>query len=92
VALYLRDEVQGRGTINRAPVYPREVVRRCLELHAASIIMVHNHPSGDPSPSQEDIVVTGEVARAAAIMGISLHDHIIVGRFGNRSFRQENLL
>jgi DNA repair protein RadC len=88
----IANEAQGLGTIDRVPVFPREIVRRCLELHATSLIIVHNHPSGDPAPSREDIAITQDVERAAAIMGIALHDHIIVGRFGYRSFRQENLL
>jgi DNA repair protein RadC len=88
----IADEVLTSGTINHVSVYPREVVRRCLELHASALIMVHNHPSGDPTPSREDVAITVQVERAAAIMGISLHDHVIVGRLGCRSFRQEKLL
>jgi DNA repair protein RadC len=88
----IADEAQGRGSVNHVPVYPREVVRRCLELDATALIMVHNHPSGNPSPSREDIAMTKEVERAAATMGIALHDHIIIGRLGYRSFRQEKLL
>ena len=88
----IADEVQANGTINQVSVYPREIVRRCLELHATALIMVHNHPSGDPQPSPQDVTITLAVQRAAAIMGISLHDHIIVGRFGYRSFRQEKLI
>jgi DNA repair protein RadC len=88
----IADEVNGRGTINQVSAYPREVVRRCLELNASAIIMVHNHPSGDPAPSLQDVVMTQDVQRAAATMGISLHDHLIIGRFGCRSLRQEKLL
>jgi DNA repair protein RadC len=88
----IADEVQGRGTINHAPAYPREVVRRCLELHATAVILAHNHPSGEPSPSREDVALTAEIARAAAIMGIAVHDHIIVGKGKWLSFRAEKLL
>jgi DNA repair protein RadC len=88
----LADEVQGQGTINHAPAYPREVVRRCLELHATAVILAHNHPSGDTTPSRDDVVMTGEIARALAVMGITLHDHIIVGKGKWLSFRTEKLL
>jgi DNA repair protein RadC len=88
----LADEVQGVGTINHAPAYPREVVRRCLELHATAIILAHNHPSGEPTPSREDISVTKQIAQAAATMGISLHDHIVIGQGKWLSFRAEKLL
>lgn len=88
----IADEVQGRGTINHAPAYPREVVRRCLELHASAVILAHNHPSGEPTPSREDVALTGEITRAAAMMGITVHDHIIVGRGKWLSFRAEKLL
>jgi DNA repair protein RadC len=88
----LADEVQGRGTINHAPAYPREVVRRCLELHATAVILAHNHPSGEPSPSREDVALTKDIARAAAVMGITVHDHIIVGKGKWLSFRAEKLL
>jgi DNA repair protein RadC len=88
----IADEIQGRGTINQAPAYPREIARRCLELNASSIIMVHNHPSGDPTPSRQDIVMTQGVERAVATMGILLHDHVIIGRFGSWSLRREKRL
>jgi DNA repair protein RadC len=88
----IADEVQGRGTINHAPAYPREVVRRCLELHATAVILAHNHPSGEPSPSREDVALTAEIKRAAAIMGITVHDHIIIGKGKWLSFRAEQLL
>jgi DNA repair protein RadC len=88
----IADEIQGVGTINHAPAYPREVVRRCLELHASAVILAHNHPSGDPAPSREDVTLTTEIARAAAMMGIAVHDHIIVGRGKWLSFRAEKLL
>jgi DNA repair protein RadC len=88
----IADEVQGLGTINHAPAYPREVVRRCLELHASAVILAHNHPSGEPAPSREDVALTAEIARAAAMMGIAVHDHIVVGKGKWLSFRQEKLL
>lgn len=88
----LADEVQGYGTIDHAPAYPREVVRRCLELHASAVILAHNHPSGEPVPSREDVALTKDIARAAAVMGITVHDHIIVGRGKWLSFRTEKLL
>ena len=83
----IADEEQQRGTVNHTPVYPREVVRRALELGASAIILVHNHPSGDPTPSQDDIAMTKEVAAAADKLGIAVHDHIIIGRKGHASFR-----
>jgi DNA repair protein RadC len=88
----LADEIQGTGTINHAPAYPREVVRRCLELHATAIILAHNHPSGDPTPSREDVALTTEIVRAAGTMGIAIHDHIVIGRGKWLSFRAERLL
>lgn len=88
----IADEVQGQGTINHAPAYPREVVRRCLELHASAVILAHNHPSGDPTPSREDVALTAEIGRAASMMGITVHDHIIVGRSKWLSFRAEKLM
>jgi DNA repair protein RadC len=88
----IADEVQGQGTINHAPAYPREVVRRCLELHATAVILAHNHPSGDPAPSREDVALTTDITRAAAMMGITVHDHIIVGNGRWLSFRAEKLM
>lgn len=88
----LADEIQGRGTINHAPAYPREVVRRCLELRATAVILAHNHPSGDPKPSRDDIALTAEIVRVASGMGIAVHDHLIIGRGKWLSFRQEKLM
>jgi DNA repair protein RadC len=88
----IADEVQGRGTVNHTPVYAREVVKRALELHSTALILVHNHPSGDPTPSRGDVEMTGEVKAAAALFGIVLHDHIVVGRGRHFSFRQEGML
>jgi DNA repair protein RadC len=88
----LGDEAQARGTVNHTPVYPREVVRRALELQATALILVHNHPSGDPTPSRDDIDMTREVKQAAQALAIVLHDHVIVGNGRWLSFRQEGLL
>jgi len=88
----LADEVQGRGTVNHTPVYPREVVKRALELNATALILVHNHPSGDPTPSAADLAMTREIRGAAAALSIVLHDHIIVGNERCLSFRREGLL
>ena len=88
----IADEAQGEGTVDHTPVYPREVVKRALELNASALIMVHNHPSGDPKPSRADIDMTRKVKDAAAAIGVTLHDHVIVGRGGILSFRTEGLL
>jgi DNA repair protein RadC len=88
----LADEAQSRGTVNHTPVYPPEVVRRALELHATALILVHNHPSGDPTPSKDDIAMTREIVQAAKALSIALHDHIIVGNGRWLSFRREGLL
>ncbi len=88
----LADEVQGRGTVNHTPVYPREVVKRALELQATALILVHNHPSGDPTPSRADIEMTAEIRTAAAVLGIVVHDHLVIGNGRHLSFRREGLL
>ena len=88
----IHEEVQQIGTVNHTPVYPREVVKRALEVGASAIIMVHNHPSGDPTPSQDDIAMTKEVAQIGAKLGITLHDHVIIGRRGHASMRSLGLL
>ena len=88
----IADEVQNRGTIDHTPVYPREIIKRALELGASSLILAHNHPSGDPTPSKADIAMTREVAVAAKALGISLHDHLVVGRGGHASFKSLGLL
>ncbi len=88
----IADEVQQRGTVNHTPVYPREVVRRALELAASSIILVHNHPSGDPTPSRADIEMTRQIVEAADSLGIRVHDHIIIARDGHASLRGLNLI
>ena len=86
------DEVQNRGTVDHTPVYPREIVKRALELSASAIILVHNHPSGDPTPSKADIAMTREVAGAAKALGIAVHDHLVIGRGGHASFKSLGLL
>jgi len=86
------DEAQARGTVNHTPVYPREVVKRALEHHATAIILVHNHPSGDPTPSRDDIEMTREIKLAAQTLAVVLHDHVIVGNGRWLSFRKEGLL
>ena len=86
------DEAQARGTVNHTPVYPREVMKRALEVHATALILVHNHPSGDPTPSGEDIAMTREVKQAASALSIVLHDHVIIGNGKWLSFRREGLL
>lgn len=88
----IADEVQGRGTIDHTPVYVREVVKRALELSASALILVHNHPSGDPTPSRADIDMTKQIADAARPLGVSIHDHVIVGREGHASFRALRLI
>ena len=88
----IADEAQARGTVNHTPVYPREVVKRALELQATALILVHNHPSGDPTPSRDDIEMTREVVAAARALSIVLHDHVIVGNGRWLSFRREGLL
>ena len=88
----IADEVQGSGTIDHTPVYPREVIRRALELSATAIILVHNHPSGDPTPSTQDIKMTQDIIAIAKSLGVAVHDHIIVGRDGHASLRGMRLI
>lgn len=88
----LRDEVQQTGTIDHTPVYPREVIKRALELEASALILVHNHPSGDPTPSPADISMTNAIARAAKPLGVVVHDHVIVAREGHASLRALGLM
>ncbi|MGE0212508.1 MAG: DNA repair protein RadC [Parvibaculaceae bacterium] len=88
----IADEVQGEGTVDHTPVYPREVIKRALELSASAIILVHNHPSGDPTPSRADIDMTRQIADAAAKLGIVVHDHVIIGRDGHASLKGLKLL
>lgn len=88
----IADEVQQVGTVDHTPVYPREVIRRTLELSATALILVHNHPSGDPTPSSADVQMTRAIANVAKPLGITLHDHIIIGRAGHASLRGLKLI
>ena len=88
----IADEVQQTGTVDHTPVYTREVVKRALDLGASGIILVHNHPSGDPTPSQADIDVTRKIKDAAEKLGIHLYDHIIIGKGKHTSFKGERLI
>src|SRR5713101_9207951 len=88
----IKDERQQRGTIDHTPVYTREVIKRALDLGAASLILVHNHPSGNPAPSSADIAVTNDIIKTAAALGIAVHDHLIIGRGGHTSLRDLGLI
>ena len=88
----IADEVQARGTVDHAPVYPREIVKRALEHGASAMILVHNHPSGDPTPSKADIEMTREIVAAAKALKIAIHDHLVIGRAGHASFKSLGLL
>jgi DNA repair protein RadC len=88
----IADEVQQTGTVDHAPVYPREVVKRALELAATAVVLVHNHPSGDPTPSNADIQMTQQIMAVASPLGIAVHDHIIVGREGHASLKGLKLI
>ncbi|TLG78537.1 DNA repair protein RadC [Methylocystis sp. B8] len=88
----IADEIQGVGTIDHTPVYPREIIRRALELGSSALILAHNHPSGDPTPSAADIRMTKDIAAIAQPFGITVHDHLIVGRHGHSSFRGLKLI
>ena len=85
------DEIMGQGTVDHAPVYPREIARRALELQASNLILVHNHPSGDTTPSRADIDMTSEIIDALDPLGITIHDHLIAGR-GVTSFKSSGLI
>ncbi len=88
----IADEAQGEGTVDHVPVYPREVVRRALELNASAVILVHNHPSGDPEPSQEDVAMTARIEEACRAVGVVLHDHLVIGRDRDASLRAMGLM
>ena len=88
----LRDEFLAEGTVDHAPVYPREVIRRALEVSASALILVHNHPSGDPTPSRADIEMTRQIKDAARVFGLQVHDHLVIGRQGTASFKQLGLI
>ena len=88
----IADEIQQKGTVDHTPVYPREVVKRALELGASAIILVHNHPSGDPTPSRGDIEMTKLIAKAGDGVGVRIHDHLVIGRGAHASFKSLGLL
>ncbi|MFC2952862.1 DNA repair protein RadC [Marinicaulis aureus] len=90
--ILIADEVQQRGTVDHTPVYPREVVKRALELGASAIILVHNHPSGDPTPSRADVDMTNQIVKAAAALNIRVHDHLVIGHEQHASFKSLGLL
>lgn len=90
--ILLREELRADGSVDHAPVYPREVIRRALELSASAMILVHNHPSGDPTPSRADIDMTRKIVDAARVFDIQVHDHVIMGREGTGSFRALGLM
>lgn len=90
--ILIADEIQQTGTVDHTPVYPREIVKRALELAASAIILVHNHPSGDPTPSRADVEMTKEIAAAAQFLKITVHDHLVIGKHGHASFRALGLL
>src|SRR5690606_18208042 len=90
--ILIRDEEQQRGTVDHTPLYPREIVKRALELGASAIIMVHNHPSGDPTPSRADIEMTRQVVQAMSAVGLTVHDHVIVGKNRHTSFKSQRLI
>ena len=88
----ISDERLGVGTVDHVPVYPREVVRRAMDLNASALILVHNHPSGNPEPSRADIQITQRIAEAGRLLGMTVHDHVIVGREGHVSLRAKGLI
>jgi DNA repair protein RadC len=88
----IADEAQGEGTVDHVPVYPREIVRRALELNASAVILVHNHPSGDPNPSDEDVAMTARIEEACRAVGIAVHDHLVIGKDRDASLRAMGLM
>ncbi len=88
----IADEVQQKGTVNHTAVYPREVIKRALELGATSIILAHNHPSGDPTPSQADIDITRQIIDAGRPLAVKVHDHLIIGKFGHYSLKSNGII
>ncbi len=88
----IADEEQAKGTVDHVPVYPREIVKRALELNASALILVHNHPSGDPTPSDADLSMTHQVKDACEALGLTLHDHLIIGKSRELSFRSTGYL
>ena len=90
--ILIADEQQAKGTVDHVPVYPREIVKRALQLNASALILVHNHPSGDPMPSQQDIDITKQIIAVASALGLSVHDHLVIGKSIEVSFRAEGLI
>ncbi|HEX3884027.1 MAG TPA: DNA repair protein RadC [Stellaceae bacterium] len=90
--MLIAHERQQRGTIDHTPVYPREVVKRALALGASALILVHNHPSGDPTPSKADVTMTRDIVKAAAPLGVTVHDHLVIGRGKHASLRDMGLM
>lgn len=90
--MLIRDEVMSKGSIDQAAVHVREVIRRAIDLNSSALILVHNHPSGDPSPSSADIDVTRNIAEAGRRLGITVHDHLIIGARGHVSLRSQGLI
>ena len=90
--MLIRDELMSEGSTSEAAMYAREVIRRAIDLHASSLILVHNHPSGDPSPSRQDIAVTRDIVEAGKRLGIQVHDHVIIGAEGHRSLKAMGLI
>ncbi|MGH1415942.1 MAG: RadC family protein [Pelagimonas sp.] len=90
--MVIADESQGEGTVDHVPVYPREVIKRAFELNATAMILVHNHPSGDPTPSEADIIMTDELVDVCKVVGLSIHDHLVIGKERDFSFRGEGLI
>jgi DNA repair protein RadC len=88
----IADEAQAKGTVDHVPVYPREVAKRALELNASALILVHNHPSGDPTPSEADVAMTAQIDLACQAIGVALHDHVVIGKGSEASFRSLGLL
>lgn len=88
----IADELQQKGTVNHTPVYPREVIKRALELGASAIILTHNHPSGDPTPSKDDIAMTKEIIEIGAKLGVTVHDHLVIGKAGHSSFKSLGII
>lgn len=88
----IADELQQKGTVNHTPVYPREVIKRALELEASAIILTHNHPSGDPTPSKDDIAMTKEIIDIGIKLGVTVHDHLVIGKVGYASFKSLGII
>jgi DNA repair protein RadC len=88
----IADEQQGRGTVDHVPVYPREIMKRAIDLEASALILVHNHPSGDPTPSEQDIALTNQIVMVGQGLGVTVHDHLVIGKSCQISFRAEGLI